>query len=81
MTTRQKLLIFTSVVLVGNIFIGFMVYQSNQKVRASQRGAKHSKQLILQLNYIESLSKDIRIASLEYIRFSLWKSLAPCRGN
>ena len=64
---RQKLIIMSIIVLTGNGFIGFVVYESNQKLLESENWVKHTEQAISQSSNIQSLAKDLESASRGFI--------------
>ena len=45
---RQKLILFSLIILAVNGLIGFAVYQSNQKLHDSERWVQHTEQVIMQ---------------------------------
>lgn len=64
---RQKLVIYASVILLINGFIGYAVYKSNQKLRKSEQWVQHTEQVIYQSEKIFSLSKDFGTASRGFV--------------
>jgi len=63
----QKLIIFSFIILAGNLFIGYTVYKSNQKLLNSQQWVQHTEQVISQSGNILLLVKDFEIASKGFV--------------
>jgi signal transduction histidine kinase/CHASE3 domain sensor protein len=64
---RQKLIIFAFIILAGNLFIGFAVYNTNQKRIKSEQLVQHTEDIISNLGNILLLGKDIESASRGFI--------------
>ena len=64
---RQKLLLFSSIILAGIGFIGYAVYKSHQKLLDSEQWVQHTEQVIYQSGNILSLGKDIETASRGFV--------------
>ncbi|MFI5138167.1 MAG: CHASE3 domain-containing protein [Sphingobacteriales bacterium] len=60
---RQKLSIFSLIVLAGNGVLGYAVYQSNQKLHDSELLVQHTEQVIYRSGNVLSIAKDIDAAS------------------
>jgi len=60
---RQKLFLFSLIVLAGNGLTGFAVYQSNQRLQRSEEWVQHTERVIYQSGKILSIAKDIETAS------------------
>src|SRR6186713_2693306 len=60
---HQKTLLFSSVILVSVGLICYFLYDTLQKLLASERWVEHTEQTIYRSDKILSLSKDIAIAS------------------
>ncbi len=67
MSIRQKIILLSLVVLVGNGIIGYAVYKSNEKLQESEQWVQHSEQIIYQSSIILSLSKDLETASRGFV--------------
>jgi len=63
----EKLLLFFFIILVGNGFIGYAVYKSNQKLRASEQWVQHTEQVINKSKEILSLTKDFETAERGFV--------------
>jgi len=64
---RQKLLLFSFIILVGTGFIGYVVYKSNQKLRDAEQWVQHTEQVIYKSGEILSLAKDFETASRGFV--------------
>ena len=64
---RQKLIIFAFIILAGNLFIGFAVYNTSQKRIKSEQLVQHTEDIISNLGNILLLGKDIESASRGFI--------------
>jgi len=64
---RQKLLLFSFIILVGNGFIGYAVYKSNQKLRDAEQWVQHTEQVIYKSGETLSLAKDFETASRGFV--------------
>jgi signal transduction histidine kinase len=64
---RQKLFLFSLIVLAGNGLTGFAVYQSNQRLQKSEEWLQHTEMVIYQSGNILSIAKDLEIASRGFV--------------
>ena len=64
---RQKLITFALIILAGNLFIGFAVYNTSQKRIKTEQSVQHTEDIISNLVNILSLGKDIESASRGFI--------------
>ena len=64
---RQKLLLFSFIILVGSGFIGYVVYKSNQKLRDAEQWVQHTEQVIYKSGEILSLAKDLETAARGFV--------------
>ena len=64
---RQKLIVFAFIILAGNLFIGFAVYNTNQKRIKSEQLVQNTEDIISNLGNILLLGKDIESASRGFI--------------
>ncbi|MDO9510517.1 MAG: CHASE3 domain-containing protein [Bacteroidales bacterium] len=64
---RQRLIIFASLILLINGFIGYAVYKSKQKLIDSELWVQHTEDVILKSENILSLGKDIESASRGFV--------------
>ena len=64
---RQKLITFALIILAGNLFIGFAVYNTSQKRIKTEQSVQHTEDIISNLANILSLGKDIESASRGFI--------------
>ncbi len=64
---RQKLVLLSFIILSGNGFIGYAIYNSNQKHVEAQEWVQHTEQVINQSANILSLGKDIETASRGFV--------------
>jgi signal transduction histidine kinase len=62
-----KLLLFSSIILAGNGFLGYAIYKSNQKLNISEKWVQHTEQVISLSGNILSLGKDIESASRGFV--------------
>ena len=63
LSIRQKLFLFSLIVLAGNGITGYAVYESNQKLHNSEELVRHTEQVIYQSGNVLSNAKDIETAS------------------
>lgn len=75
----QKLLFFSFIILACNGLIGYAVYQSNDKLLDSKSWVKHTEKIITLSGKILSLSKDIEIASRDFVLTNDRKVLEPLK--
>ncbi|BAU53602.1 sensor histidine kinase [Mucilaginibacter gotjawali] len=64
---RQKLFLFSLIVLAGNGVTGYAVYQSNQRLFKSEQMVRHTEQVIYQSGNVLSIAKDIETAAEGYV--------------
>jgi len=64
---RQKLLIFSLIVLAGNGVLGYAVYQSNQKLQDAELLVHHTELIIYQSGNVLSIAKDVEAASRGFV--------------
>src|SRR5450432_1923236 len=64
---RQKLLLLSFIILSGIGFIGYAVFESNQKLRDSEHWVKQTELVINQSGEILSLAKDVETASRGFV--------------
>ncbi len=64
---RQRLLLFSLIMLVGNGLIGYVVYRSNQKILESEQWVQHTENILYRSATILSLGKDIETASRGFV--------------
>jgi len=64
---RQKLIIFSLIVLAGNGVLGYAVYESNQRLSYSEEWVHHTEQVIFESGNILSTAKDIETASRGFV--------------
>jgi signal transduction histidine kinase len=77
MSSLQKVLVFSLLVLAGNGFIGYSVYRSNQKLRDSDKMVQHTELVLSQSADFLSLGKDIESSSRGYVITKDSSFLAP----
>ena len=66
-TIRQKLLLFSLIILGGVLFTGYAVYESNQKLLNAAQWVQHTEQVIYQSDKILSVGKDMETATRGYV--------------
>ena len=64
---RQKLFLFSLIVLAGNGITGYAVYESNQKLLKSEQWVQHTEHVIYQSGNILSIARDIETASRGFV--------------
>jgi len=64
---RHKLILYLAIILAGNGFIGYAVYQGNQKMADSEQLIQHTEKVISLTDNILSQSNEIVIASRGFI--------------
>ncbi|HEY8783697.1 MAG TPA: CHASE3 domain-containing protein [Mucilaginibacter sp.] len=64
---RQKLFLFSLIVLAGNGVVGYSFYESNKKLHDSEQWVHHTEQVIYQSRNILSIAKDIETASRGFV--------------
>jgi len=64
---RQKLIQYSLIILAVNVFIGFAVYKSNQKLNESEQWVQHTEQVIMQSGEVLLHCNDIVISSRGYV--------------
>ncbi len=64
---RQKLFLFSLIVLAGNGVTGYAVYQSNQRLFKSEQMVRHTEQVINQSGNVLSIAKDIETATEGFV--------------
>jgi PAS domain S-box-containing protein len=64
---RQKLFLFSFLILAGNGFLGYVIYKSNQKLINSEHWVQHTEQVISQTAGISSIGKDVETASRGFV--------------
>lgn len=78
---RQKIIMFTSIILIGNLLIGFTVYIRLKKIIDSENSVHHSELVINQSDTILSINNKIIISSLSFILTNDTAFLEPCIMN
>lgn len=63
----RKLLALAFIILAGNAFLGYAVYQSNQRLHDSERSVHHTEEVISLSGNILSLAIDIETASRGFV--------------
>jgi signal transduction histidine kinase len=63
----QKLLLFTFIILAFNVFIGYTVYNTNQKLREAEQWVQHTELVINKSKEILSFATDMETASRGFI--------------
>jgi signal transduction histidine kinase len=64
---RQKFLLFSSLILFCNCLLGFAIYESNQKLRGSEKWVGHTEKVIAQTTAVFSMANDIKTDSRDFI--------------
>jgi signal transduction histidine kinase len=64
---RQKLFLFSLIVLAGNGVLGYAVYESNQRLLESEQWVQHTEQVIYQSGNILAIAKDIETAARGFV--------------
>src|SRR5580692_7840188 len=67
LSIRQKLFLFSLIVLAGNGVLGYAVYESNQKLHGSEQWVYHTELVIYQSANILSIAKDIETTSQGFV--------------
>lgn len=67
LSIRQKLFLYSLIVLAGNGITGYAVYESNQRLFNSEQMVRHTEQVIYQSGNVLSIAKDIETASRGFV--------------
>ncbi len=63
----QKLIVLSLIILAGNAFLGYSIFNSMQKIRNSEKWVKQTQQVIYLSSDVLSLSKDIESSARGYV--------------
>jgi len=77
----QKIIMFSSIILIVNLLIGYSVYIRLKKNITSENRVLHSEQIINQSDTIRSINNNIIISSLGFIITNDKSFLEPCIFN
>lgn len=67
MSILPKLIPVSFLILASNLFVGYSVYNSHQKLRESEQWVQHTEEIIFQLKNMHLLNKDVINASQGFI--------------
>ena len=69
--------LISSIILVGNGLVGYLIYDAVQRLRNSEQLMLHTEQVLYQASNILSLSKDMQTSSRGFIITQDTRFLAP----